>query len=187
MSKLMLLSVLLGWSCGPLFAQEIRNGDFTKGASDWMGDGRLVYLDASDKVLSQPEAGATPAFQVHLKSSQWAIVKQNLHPSSKESVVRARIEIMASPDFQPVEKSRTYSPVDFREGGGYVWSAEVFPKCDLLVTVKDSTYYYRLFSLQPPGSWKTFTVDFQNLTSRSRCFSLAFPPGTGTLWIKRIQ
>ncbi len=187
MSKALLMSWLLGWSCGALFSQEIRNGDFSKGASDWMGDGRLIYLDASNKVLSQPEAGATPVLQVQLKSSQWAVVKQNLHPSSKESAVRASIEIMASPDFQPLEKSRAYSPVDFKEGGSYTWSAEVFPKCDLLVTVKDSTYYYRLFSLQPTGSWKTFQIDFQNLTTRSRGFSLAFPPGTGTLWIKSIK
>ncbi len=138
-------------------AQTLQNGDFTKGKAGWMGDGNVVYVDTAGKVDAKESPGSERVLQIELKSGRWTFIKQSLHPLAKDNTLSASFAAKALPDFEPAPESRDYTRVDFREGGSYVWSAEVWPKCDLLVRVQDSTWYYRPLSLKPVDAWKTFT------------------------------
>ena len=97
------------------------------------------------------------------------------------------ITVRAMPDFAPLAESRDYSKEDFKEGGEYVWSAEVWPKCQMLVRVQDTTWYYRPLSLKPFATWKTFKLDFPKLSSRTRSVTLALPPGSGSVLLKAAK
>src|SRR5205823_6294329 len=147
---------------------------FAKGKAGWTGDGKIVYLKADGKIEEKESPNSERVVQIELKDNRWTFLKQSLHPKTKDTSVTVSFSIKALPDFKPAAESREYSAVDFKEGGSYVWSAEVSPKCDLLIRVQDTTWYYRLLSLQPLDQWKTATQDFPNLKSRNRSVTIAF-------------
>jgi len=170
-----------------LSAQTLENGDFAKDKAGWLGDGKIVYLGSDGKISDLESPSSQKALQVELKKNRWTYVKQSLHPKVKDNTVSVAITVKALPDFQPLEESRDYSKEDFKEGGSYAWSAEVWPKCQLLVRVQDTTWYYRPFSLKPLDTWKTFKMTFENLSSRTRSVTVALPPGTGSVLLKEIK
>jgi len=187
MIRTSLLFVLLALGIPSAPAQALSNGDFSKGKAGWQGSGQVVWLKADGTVSPTEVAGADRVLEVPLRSTQWTWIKQLLHPLAVDKAVAAKITVRASADFAPAAESREYTKVDFREGGGYVWSAEVWPKCDLLPRLQDATWYYQPKSLKPYGSWKTVSVSFPNLTSRNRSFTLALPPGKGSVFFKSIE
>lgn len=170
-----------------LFGQTLENGDFAKGKAGWTGDGKVVYLSADGKIEEKESPKSERVMQIELKHNRWTSLKQSLHPKTKDTSVSVTLEVKAMPDFKPAAESREYSPVDFKEGGSYVWSAEVSPKCDLLVRLQDTTWYYRPLSLKPYDTWKTSTQEFPSLKSQSRSVTLAFPPGTGSVLVKSVK
>lgn len=176
--------LILGLFLGSLDAQEINNADFSRGKAGWLGDGKVVYIDSSGTVSATASPGATPAIQIDLSKNDWREVKQKLHANNDDSLITFSVQIKSSPDFKRLETSRKYSDVDFGEGGGYSWSALVFPKCDFLIRVQDDTWYYRPFSLSPAGTWKSFTASFPKLKMRQREIALLFPPGEGSVLVK---
>ena len=168
-------------------AQALENGDFSKGKAGWTGTGQVVYLKADGSVAPTETPGAERVMQITLRPTQWTWIKQSLHPRAADTAVAAEISVMASADFAPAAESREYTKVDFKEGGGYLWSAEVWPKCDLLPRLQDSTWYYQPKSLKPYGEWKTLKVNFPNLSSRNRSLTLALPPGKGSVFFKSVE
>lgn len=175
---------VLGISLAGLNAQEINNADFSRGKAGWQGDGKVVYFDATGQVSETATPGSVPGLKFELSRNQWREIKQSLRPKTKETDVFISVQVMADPSFKRLEKSKDFSDVDFGEGGGYVWSALVYPKCDFLIRLKDGGWFYRPFSLKPVGNWKTFTADFPKLEKSTREIALLFPPGEGTVYIK---
>lgn len=166
-----------------LQSQEVDNIDFAKGKTGWLGDGKEVYIDASGAVSEAQTPGSTPAIKVELSKNSWKSLKQKLRPMSKETEIKFTIQVKADTDFAPLAESRDYTNSDWKMGGEYVWSAEMFPKCDFLVRVKDETWYYRPVKLVP-GTWKKCSVSFPGLKGRQRELELLFPPGVGTVYLK---
>lgn len=178
------LSAILGLSLSGLLSQEINNPDFSRGKAGWLGDGKPVWFDSTGEVSETASPGSIPGLKVELSKNAWREVRQSLRPKQKESEISFSIQAMADPAFKRLAESKEYSDVDFGEGGGYVWSALVFPKCDFLIRVHDDTWYYRPLSLMPLGTWKTLTADFPKLKARQREIALLFPPGEGTVYLK---
>jgi hypothetical protein len=178
-----ILLALTVFCLGPLHAQEVDNIDFTKGKNDWLGDGKVVYVDASGAISETETPGSTPAIKVELSKTGWRSLKQKLRPKSNETAVKFSLQVKAEADFEPLAASKDYTNEDWKAGGQYVWSAEMYPKCDFLIRLKDDTWYYRPFKL-PAGTWKTFSVDWPGLKARQREIELLFPPGEGTIYIK---
>ena len=174
----------LGLSLAGLNAQEINNADFSHGKAGWQGDGKAVYFDAAGQVSEIPTPGSVPGLKFELNKNSWKQIKQSLRAKPKETDVSISVQVMADTSFKRVEKSREFSKVDFGEGGGYVWSALVYPECDFLIRVKDGSWFYRPLSLKPAGTWKTLTADFPKLEKSTREIALLFPPGEGTVYIK---
>jgi hypothetical protein len=174
----------LGVSLAGLNAQEIKNADFSQGKAGWQGPGTVVYFDAAGQVSETASPGAVPGLKFELNKNSWREIKQSLRSKPKETDISISVQVMADPSFQRLEKSKDYSDVDFGEGGGYVWSALVYPECDFLIRVKDGSWFYRPLSLKPAGTWKTFTADFPKLKTSAREIALLFPPGEGTVYIK---
>lgn len=168
-------------------AQALENGDFSKGKAGWLGSGQVVYLKADGTVSPAKVPDAELVMQVALRPTQWTWIKQSLHPHAADHDVAGKVTLKASADFAPMAESRDYSKVDFQEGGGYVWSADVWPKCDLLVKLQDTTWYYQPKSLKPYGEWKTVKFSFPNLSSRNRSLTLALPPGKGSVFFKSVE
>ena len=169
------------------YSQTIKNGDFAKGKSSWLGDGKLVYLSADGKIADTETPGAEKVLQIELKKTKWSTINQSLFPLAKDDALSVSIMVKAQSDFAPLDESHEYSKVDFQEGGSYVWSAEVAPKCDFLVRVHDSTWYYRPVTLKPVDTWKTLNLNFKNLKARNRSLTIALPPGSGTVLIKYVK
>lgn len=180
----LLATVILGLTVCFLNAQEINNADFSRGKAGWLGDGKAVYINPDGTVSATESPDSTPVIQIELSKNDWREIKQKLHAKSDETQIALSVQIMAGPDFKRLDTSRKYSDVDFGEGGGYVWSALVFPKCDFLIRVQDDTWYYRPFSLSPLGTWKTFHASFPKLKARQREIALLFPPGEGSVLVK---
>ena len=168
-------------------AQEVENAGFTQGKTGWQGDGKVVYLVADGTVSETEKEGATPALRIQLKKSGWSEVRQVLRPKAKDSAVSFGIQVKADADFKRLPESRDYSPVKFTEGGKWVWSAKVNPKCDFLVRLEDKGWYYRPHSLSPGGSWKTVAEEFPELVDRKRELALLFPPGEGTVYLQAVK
>jgi len=178
------MSAVLGMFLNGAGAQEINNADFSRGKAGWLGDGKVVYFDASGGVSDTESPGAVCGLKIELSRNAWREIHQSLRPKQKETDIRFAIQVMAEPSFKRLAESKEYSDVDFGEGGGYVWSALVYPKCDFLVRVHDDTWYYRPRSLAPLGTWKMFSEDFPKLKARQREIALLFPPGEGTVYVK---
>ena len=166
-----------------LHAQEVDNINFAKGKTGWLGDGKEVYVDAAGAVSETQTPGSTPAIKIELSKNSWKSLTQKLRPKSKETDIKFAISVKADTDYVPLAESKEYSNSDWKMGGEYVWSAEVYPKCDFLVRVKDETWYYRPVKLVP-GTWKKCSVNFPGLKGRQREVELLFPPGEGTVYLK---
>ena len=182
-------SILAAIAVASLFAattnaQEINNADFAKGKVGWLGDGKVAYFGADGQISETPIPGATVGLKFELSKNSWREIKQSLRAKPKETSLSISVKVMADPSFKRLEESRDYSGVNFGEGGGYVWSALVYPKCDFLVRAKDRSWFYRPISLKPPGAWKTVTATFPDLSNGTREIALLFPPGEGTVYIK---
>ena len=178
------LIALLGLSISGLLAQEIDNPAFSSGKAGWIGDGIPVWFDVAGAISETASPGSTPGIKIELNKNTWSEIRQNLRPKQKETAIHLSIQVMGDAGFKRRAESKTYSDVDFQEGGGYVWSALVFPQCDFLVRVHDDTWYYRPFSLSPLGTWKKISVSFPKLKARQREIALLFPPGEGTVYLK---
>lgn len=183
-TKIATIGVALGLSLAGSNAQEITNADFSRGKAGWQGDGKVVYFDATGQVSETATPGSVPGLKFELSKNSWREIKQSLRAKPKETDVSISVQVMADPAFKRLEKSKDFSNVDFGEGGGYVWSALVYPECDFLIRVKDGSWFYRPLSLKPAGTWKTFTADFPKLDKSNREIALLFPPGEGTVYIK---
>lgn len=177
-------SAILGFSMNGLLAQEIDNPDFSRGKSGWLGDGKAVYFDSAGAVSETASPGSVPGLKIELSRNSWKEIRQTVRPKQKETEIRISLQVMADPAFKRLAESKDYSDVDFDEGGGYAWSALVFPRCDFLIRVHDETWYYRPFSLAPLGTWKNFSAGFPKLKARQREIALLFPPGQGTVYLK---
>lgn len=164
-------------------SQEIENADFAKGKSGWMGDGEVVYIDAQGEVSDTKKPEATPAIQIELSKTAWKGIRQRLRVKPDEAVINLVVQVKAGSGFKRADSSRLYTS-DFKEGGQYGWSAEVYPKCDFLVRVKTDGWQYRPVSLAPVDTWKTVTQRFEGLKGRQREIELLFPPGDGTVLLK---
>jgi hypothetical protein len=178
------LSAILGLSLSGLLAQEIDNPDFSHGKAGWQGDGKAVFFDSAGAVSETASPGSVPGLMIELNRNAWREIRQTVRPKQKESEIRFSVQVMADPAFKRLAESKKFSDVDFGEGGGYVWSALVFPKCDFLIRVHDDGWFYRPFSLMPAGTWKAFSADFPKLKTRQREIALLFPPGEGTVYLK---
>lgn len=187
MRPLAILNLSLAATAAFAFAQPLKNTDFSRGTGGWTGDAVVVFIGPDDTIVPAGTPGSAPALRFDLRPNRWTTLKQTLLPRANEKSISASFAVKALPTFQRAPESRAYSAVDFREGGGYGWSAEVWPKCDLLVRVKDGGWSYRPLSLQPVDTWKTFAIEFPNLTTRNRSFLLAFPPGTGSVLVKDLK
>lgn len=182
---LVLTMAVLGLSLSGLIAQQVDNANFEKGKSGWLGDGKVVYINANDEISETPKPDFVPCLKVELSRNDWKEVKQTFRAKSTETDIQFSIKVKASPDFQRLPESKDYTKdIDFEEGGQYVWSALVSPKCDFLIRVQDSGWFYRPFSLSPAGTWKTFSADFPKLKASKRELALLLPPGTGFVYIK---
>jgi len=171
-----------------LQAQKPKNADFSEGKKGWVGDGDVVYI-ASDGSISEEESEeAVPAIAIELRGHDWEEIRQRLSPRADDTSTSIAIEVMVGEDFKPEKESRNYTDVDFQQGGQYLWSAEVTPKCDFLVRVRDEGWwYYRPIKLAKPGKWKKIKEKFPDLKSRQREISLMVPPGTGTVYIRGVE
>lgn len=178
------IAFTLALSLAGLNAQTIDNADFSLGKRGWLGDGKAVYFNSDGSVSETSSPGAVPGLKIELSKNSWREIKQSLRAKLDETAIAISIQVMADPTFKRAEKSKDYSNVDFGEGGGYVWSALVYPECDFLIRVKDGSWFYRPLSLQPVGTWKNFSADFQKLSNRTREIALLFPPGEGTVYLK---
>ncbi len=181
--KLIVGAVVISF-CTALFAQEIKNADFSDGKSGWLGDGTVVYFDTAGGISETETPGSVRGLKFELTKNSWREVKQTLRAKSDESTLSFSIQAMAAPGFKRLVESRDYSDVDFGEGGSWVWSALVFPASDFLIRVEDGSWHYRPFSLSPLGSWKTYTIDLAKLKTKKREIALLFPPGEGTVYLK---
>lgn len=162
----------------------IDNPNFSEGKKGWTGQGTPGYLDASGKFSATPGPDAVPVLRFELNRNSPRVLAQRVSAKSDENDVTLRIQALASADFQRREDSKDFDSVGFPEGGEYAWSASVYPKCDLLVRVKDSTWHYRPLSLRPTGKWKTFQISIPNLESRQREVEILFPPGEGAVYLR---
>jgi len=180
----LILAALFGCALHGASAQQIENADFAKGKTGWMGDGKAVFIDEKGEVSETPKPGTTPAIRIELSKAGWKGIKQKLRPKANESAIQVVLQVKGDAAFKKAPESREYSNVDFREGGEYTWKAEVFPKCDFLIRVKDETWLYRPISLAPVDAWKTVTQSFAGLKGRQREIELLFPPGEGMVYLK---
>ncbi len=183
-ASLVLAATILGLFLSNLPAQEVDNPDFAKGKTGWQGDGKVVYFAADGSISETASPGATQGLKIDLSKNAWREVHQSLRPKQKDTEIQYSVQVMAEPSFVRLPESREYSDVDFQQGGGYIWSALVYPKCDFLLRVRDDTWYYRPRSLTPLGTWKTITENFPKLKARQREIALLFPPGEGTVYVK---
>lgn len=168
--------MLAGLSC--LQAEELLdNGTFALGEMKWDIKGKADASPSDSTLL------------VTLDDRNWTILEQDLRLSkTPPSAIAIRIELMASADFKPAKESKEYSDVDFGMGGSYGWSARVFPKADCLIQVENSGgWEYRPVKLQTNGSWQTITANVEKLKEKKSVFTLAFPPGTGTVRLKMVS
>lgn len=180
----LILSAILGISISGLHAQEVENADFSKGKSKWLGDGKVVYFDSAGAISETPGADKVAGLKIELSKNAWRQIHQTLRAKPTETETGITLQVMADPAFKRLEESKEYSNVDFGEGGSYVWSALVFPKCDFLIRVHDGSWYYRPLSLFPAGEWKLFSATFPKLKTQQREIALLFPPGEGTVYLK---
>jgi hypothetical protein len=169
---------LLLWTAAllPLGAQELlKNGSFAEGESKWDIEGKV-----------EPGPGGITA---NLDEKKWLLIEQEIElPDEESSTVKVKIELAASPDYKPAASSKAYDSVDFGMGGSYGWTARVFPKCDFLVTVRNSGGWdYRPLKISPGGP-QTFQLEFTKVKYRkNQGLTFAFPPGTGKVDIKSIS
>ena len=180
----LILAALLGCALSGASAQQIENADFSKGKTGWSGDGKAVFIDEQGAISDTPKPGATPALRIELNKAAWKGIKQKLRPKANESDIQIELQVKADAAFKRAPDSREYSKVDFREGGQYSWGAEVFPKCDFLIRVKDEGWLYRPVALTPVDAWKKVTQSFTALKGRQREIELLFPPGDGVVYLK---
>lgn len=183
--SLLLPALLLLLAAQGARAQKIDNEDFAKGKSGWTGDGKEVFTNAAGEVSETKKEGFSPVIRIELSKSAWKGLKQRLRPKSDETKIDFALQVKADAKFKREAESRAYSNgIDFKEGGQYGWSAEVYPKCDFLVRVKDEGWQYRPVSLAPLDAWKTVSVSISGLKGRQRELELLFPPGEGTVYLK---
>jgi hypothetical protein len=184
---LLILALLAG---GPFLRAEnlLTNNDFAKGTAHWEKDGKVVYLDPSGKIEESPAPDRTPVLHVPLKNLKWSLVEQHFELDKSVKKLSFRVVLKASDDFKPAEKEDLYDQQNFQTGGSYVWSSRIFPKIDFMVQIGEGAWWYRLYSLKPGEDWKELKGTLENfLGSKSKIFSLCFPPGDGSVLVKSVS
>lgn len=161
---------------GGLQARELlKNGDFAMGEARWDIEGK-----------AEPKSGASPSLVVVLDGKKWTLLEQELElAEDAPNRVLVKIQLQASPDYKPAETSKAYDEVDFGMGGSYGWTARVFPKADLFLTLRNAGgWEYRPIKLTP-GSAQTLQAEFNKMkAAKNQNLTLAFPPGTGQVEVK---
>ncbi len=182
--KIPVPALLLALLCLGTPLHAVDNPDFSEGKKGWTGSGTAGFLDAAGEFSALEKPGSTPVLRVELSKTMAKTLSQRVSAKPDETTVNLRLRLLASNDFVRKDDARGFGDVDFKEGGQYVWSAPVHPRCDFLVRVSDSTYFYRPLSLRPIGQWKTFSVSIPDLKNRKREVELIFPPGDGAIYIQ---
>jgi hypothetical protein len=168
------LVVTSGLATQFLTAKElIANNDFANGRTSWKIDGNV-------EPATEPAKGLT----VNLNARHWTFLRQEIRLNKKgQSNINVKIELAPSADFKHADKADEYTADLDWEQGNYGWSAWVTPKCDFMVVVGTGGWEYRIRKLIP-GQDQTITVDFKKLKDERTQFTIAIPPGEGTLTLK---
>lgn len=166
-----LLLVLVLLASQSLNAKELlTNSDFANGRTSWKIEGNVQDAAAPDKGLT-----------VILNARHWTFLRQELRLNKKgQSNINVKIELTPSADFKHADKSDEYANDLDWEQGNYGWSAWVTPKCDFMVVVGTGGWEYRIRKLTP-GQDQTLNVDFKKLKDERTMFTLAIPPGEGSI------
>ena len=191
MKRMWALAILflgVGLASGLKAEEVIRNGDFSSDDNVWRRAGKIVYLDASGKVVDKGTEGSKPAFQLDLTPNRWTVAEQTFRNRDKSKSITITVRLRASADFARNDAAE-YSDVNFQAGGTYFWSAIVYPKVDFFVRLADATHNYGLINLTPGGDWQTLKLRLNDLspTQKERTLFLNAAPGTGTIYIESVS
>ncbi|MDR2462803.1 MAG: hypothetical protein LBD30_03375 [Verrucomicrobiales bacterium] len=161
------------------FAYELlNNGDLPSGRSGWKIEGNSNV---------EPAAAPDKGLVVNLNARHWTYLRQEIRLNKKgQSAINIKVELQASPDFKRAQKSDEYADLDWEEGN-YGWTGNVNPKCDFMVTVSNGGGWdYRTRKLKP-GQPQTITADVQKLKVERSVFTLALPPGEGSVTLRLVS
>jgi len=189
MKCLLPCGILLALFTTAALAKDFENGDFAKGKNGWLGDGKVVYLDAAGAASETQTPGSIPAVAIDLSKTQFKEITQKFETPEGTGALTVEVTYKASPDFKLNDKSSKFTKDNsWSPGTTWYWSGLVFPKVDLCIRLdKPDGYSYRLSSVQPGSDWKTLHFRWDNVGSKKDVkLSVIVPPGDGMFYLRSV-
>jgi hypothetical protein len=175
----------------PLQADNLlQNGDFTAGITHWHGDGRAPADYVGDNPLAKPDPFTSKGLIIPLRHLDWTKVAQDFKGKIASGILT--ITYMVSPDLTFSDKPDDYvnMPDKIHYDG---WKPFNTLPGDWIVFVADfggtphGSYYMLKPTLGSSGP-QIYRAKISGLTPlEDKTFTLAFPPGTGTVVILNVS
>ena len=170
----------IGWISCALFLvvsftfAGLENGDFINGKNQWQGDGKVEKVDGANALV------------VALSKNNFSEVRQTFKMPNTVKRIKVTAQVKCSEDYKMNDKARSISDVDFAPKGTYEWTAEVHPKSDFHIRVKDDSWNYKLTKVEY-GNWTTVVAEIRGISKPGSLeLALVFPPGDGTMMVKGV-
>jgi len=190
--KTLLLALLVLACTLPLQADNwIQNGDFVDGITHWHGDGRSPADYAGDNPMVKPDPFTSKGLIIPLRHFDWTKVAQDFKGKIASGILT--ITYMVSPDLAFSTKADDYvnMPEKIHYNG---WKPFNTSPGDWIIFVADfgsvpaRGSYYMLKPKLGSSDPQTYRAKISGLTPlEDKTFTLAFPPGTGTVVILNVS
>ncbi len=190
MKRFLSCGILLALFTAAAPAKDFENGDFAKNKNGWLGDGKVVYLDAAGAVSETQTPGANTAIAIDLSKTQFKEITQKFETREGTGALEVEVVYKGSPDFKLNDKSTKFTKDNtWSPGTTWYWSGLVFPKVDLCIRLdKPDGYSYRLSAVQPGSDWKTLRFRWDNVGAKKDVkLSVIVPPGDGVFYLRSVR
>ena len=167
----------------------LQNGDFTGGSDHWYGDAKWPSDFAASDPFAKPDPFTSKGMIIQLKSQSWVKVFQDFSGKGKNAVLK--VSYAMSPDLAFSHDAKDYQNMPDKIGWD-AWKAFNTPINTWVIFISELSSRKGQYRLIEPhfGSNQEQTVitPLKDLNPGSdKTMALAFPPGTGTLVIHKIE
>jgi hypothetical protein len=161
--------------------EYLKNADFKKGKSKWLGDGDLVFLKPDGTEGGEEDPGATPVLKLKLKKSESNLLFQEFRTKDKPKTLQVSVEIKASDDFKRLEESELYTQT-WKAGSTMYWTGVEISPVDFWIRVGPG-WLYKLAKAKK--DWQKVEGRWENvMESDERLLYFCVPPGEGALYLR---
>ena len=189
-------------------AGGFENGDFSRGKSKWLGEGRVVSMKPDGTISETQSMGgpsslsslsgtggkslsaAIPVTEIKLQSTMFRSLSQSFNSGRGSGALNVEVTFKGSPDFILNDKATAFTKDNtWQAGSTWYWSALVSPKVDLCLRLdKSHGHSYRLEKVNAGGDWQKVAFRWDNVgENQPVTFSIVAPPGFGSLYVKSVS